>query len=366
MSREFVLTDVDEGVYREAFTVGPGRLDLGTDDTWKVTKSRMHGGVSDGVDLVEIDNGRLSLSVLPTRGMGIWRGSLGGIPVGWNSPVERPVNPAFVDASRRGGIGWIDGFNELLCRCGLAWHGAPGDDGGEFLTLHGRIANVPAHRVSLTIDTDAGEIRLSGVVDERCLFGTNLRLESELSTRPGSNRVAIADTVTNLGATPAELELLYHVNLGPPFLEPGSTFHGPMADVAPRDERAAEGFDDWTVYGEPEPGFAEQVYFGSLRELEPDWSRVLLRNVAGDRGFVLEANVRELPHFALWKQMGAHEDGYVTGLEPCTSFPNPRAVEREAGRVVVLEPGESRSFHLAFSVLDTAAEVGEIEAGIAP
>ena len=41
-----------------------------------------------------------------------------------------PVHPKFVDLSVRGGLGWLTGFDEWLCRCGLAWNGPPGDDDG--------------------------------------------------------------------------------------------------------------------------------------------------------------------------------------------------------------------------------------------
>ena len=46
----------------------------------------------------------------------------------------------------------------------------------------------------------------------------------------------------------------------------------------------------------------------------------------------------------------AFEDGYVTGLEPGTSFPFNRSIERAAGRVPTLAPGESRSFTLRYAV----------------
>lgn len=366
MPHEFVLTDVDTGAYRESIALGPrDGIDLGTDASWRVTKRRLRGGLSDGVDVVEIDNGTLAVSVLPTRGMGLWRAVHGDVPIGWDSPVKRPVHPAFVDQSRRGGIGWLDGFNELLCRCGLASNGPPCDDNGEPLTLHGRIANLPAHRVVLHLDpADGGTLRLVGTVDELGMFGTSLRLTSELSTTAGSNRIAIADTVTNVGSKPAELELLYHVNVGPPFLEAGGSFRAPMAEVTPRDDRAAEGIETWDEYGPPESGYAEQVYFGSLREREPGWSTALLRNAAGDRGLSLDVNVAELPHFSLWKNTCALEDGYVTGLEPSTSLPNPRPVERDAGRVLVLAPGESRSFHLSLGVHLGAEEVAAVESAI--
>ncbi|MGV2332619.1 MAG UNVERIFIED_CONTAM: aldose 1-epimerase family protein [Planctomycetaceae bacterium] len=91
-----------------------------------ISMRRLYGGLSEGVDVVTVDNGRLRLQLLPTRGMGVWKGELAGIPLQWNSPVQRPVHPSFVDPMRLGGIGWVDGFNELIVRCGLGWHRARG------------------------------------------------------------------------------------------------------------------------------------------------------------------------------------------------------------------------------------------------
>ena len=116
------LIHVDEGIHETtsggAESSSPFRIDM----------QRLAGGLSDGVDVVTIGNERLTLQLLPTRGMGVWRGEADGVPLRWKSPVERPVHPSFVDQMRRGGIGWLDGFNELICRCGLGWHGAPGKD----------------------------------------------------------------------------------------------------------------------------------------------------------------------------------------------------------------------------------------------
>ena len=58
------------------------------------------------------------------------------------------------DVGGRGGLGWLEGFNELVTRCGYEWVGHPGVDNGEPLSLHGRISNIPASRVVLTIDAD--------------------------------------------------------------------------------------------------------------------------------------------------------------------------------------------------------------------
>lgn len=153
----------------------------GKNEAWSASMRRLAGGLSDGVDVVTLNNGRLSLDILPTRGMGIWRGMIDGIPVKWDSPVERPVHPTFVEQMRRGGIGWLDGFNELICRCGLGWHGAPGHDvirdaagnvvSEQFLPLHGRIANLAAHRV--TVEERGDLVAVHGIVDEASLFGGN-------------------------------------------------------------------------------------------------------------------------------------------------------------------------------------------------
>ena len=78
------------------------------------------------MDLIQVSNGPLEFSIVPTRGMNIWKGSHLGHRLGWDSPVaDGPVNPAFVNLSGLGGLGWLDGFDELLARCGLVWSGAP-------------------------------------------------------------------------------------------------------------------------------------------------------------------------------------------------------------------------------------------------
>lgn len=317
-----------------------------------VRLQRLQGGVSDGVDLVRFDNGRMELDVLPTRGMGIWQGQVDGIRLGWDSPAERPVHPAWVDSMRRGGIGWLDGFNEFICRCGLGWHGAPGNDvrrndqgevvSEEFLPLHGRIANLPAHQVTLTIDGD--DMVLTGVVDEASLFGGRLRLISQLRTCRGSLFFQITDTVVNRGSATAEVEMLYHCNIGRPFLEAGSEFFGVSAEIAPRDPRAAQGIDTWTRFDAPEPGFAEQVFFTRALADGHGFGLAVLVNAARTLAVAIRFRTATLPWFVLWKNTQAEEDGFVTGLEPASSFPNLRTFERQQGRVILLEPGDSVQF----------------------
>src|ERR1043165_5992229 len=120
---------------------------------WSVRLRRLCGGKSEGVQIVEIDNGAMCIDVLPTRGMGIWRVRRGDDTLGWQAPQRDPVHPSFVPLMEPAGLGWLDGFNELLCRCGLESNGPPEFDDAERLLrpLHGRIANTPHNRLELFV-----------------------------------------------------------------------------------------------------------------------------------------------------------------------------------------------------------------------
>ena len=128
---------------------------------WSITKQTLHGGKQEGVDLITVDNGKIRFSVIPTRGMGVLQASMEDVVLGWDSPVKEVVHPQFIRLEDRGGLGWLEGFNEWMVRCGLESNGHPGTDrfinnvGDEAtmdLTLHGKIANIPASEVEVVID----------------------------------------------------------------------------------------------------------------------------------------------------------------------------------------------------------------------
>jgi galactose mutarotase-like enzyme len=281
--------------------------------------------------------------------------------------VVGPVHPAWVRPSDRGGIGWLDGFDEWLCRCGLISNGPPGEDQWtdergqsrrETLTLHGPIANTPAHRLELTIDPQPPHaLSLTGVVDEGGFFRQRLRLTVTYRTEPGSSRLSIHDTVENLGGSPAQMQMLYHCNFGPPLLGPGSRFAVAAREVAPLTARAAEGIDQYDTYLPPTAGYAEQNYAFLPATLPDGQAAALLHPAAADRGVLIRWHPDELPCFTVWKNTMSEAEGYVTGLEPATNFPNFRAFERERGRVRLLQPGERWQARWSIELLDTAATV---------
>ncbi len=358
--KTWTLTDVASDVWLESFAVSNDSLRLPTPHDWSIRKRTLRGGLRDGIDLIEVHNGALSFAVLPTRGMGLWRGEYRGNYLGWKAPVQGPVHPKFVQQTMRGGLGWLSGFDEWLCRCGLVSNGPPGRDPatGSILTLHGRIANSPANLVEVRINLDPPhELSIVGQVEESELFYPHLRLTSTLTTVPGSNRLVLHDRIENHGSQPAEMQLLYHVNVGPPFLEAGSRVVAPIREMAPQTVRAAEGIDTYETYVGPTLGFSEQVYLYHLLGDAAGNTMAMLYNAGANRGFAVRFNLRELPCFTVWKNTAAVEDGYVTGLEPATNFPNFKAFERQQRRVRTLPPGGRWDATWSLEVFDSAEGV---------
>src|SRR5262249_3636224 len=105
--KSWILTDVLNDVWLDSFAVGNDSLRVATPHDWSIRKRTLHGGLRDGVDLIEVHNGALSFSVLPTRGMSLWRGEYRGNFLGWRSPVLGPVHPRHVHLGDFGGLGWL-------------------------------------------------------------------------------------------------------------------------------------------------------------------------------------------------------------------------------------------------------------------
>ena len=339
----------------------------GLGEGWRVSQRTFCGGLRDGVQLIEVDTGQMRLSILPTRGMGIWRAELpGGERLGWESPVHGPVHPKFVPLTEPSGFGWLEGFDELVVRCGLESNGEPVfDENGRLqYPLHGRIANRPAQHVSIILDDSAGTITVRGVVEETRFHFQKLQLTASITLQVGSTSFTMDDQIKNVGGTPAGMQMLYHINFGAPLLGDGAQFVAPVRAIAPQKPVSASAIDAWQTYGPPGSDTSEQVFFFDLLSDATNQTHVLLKNADSESGAAIRFNTEHLPSYTVWKNMVATADGYVTGLEPGTNFPNSRRFEKEQGRVVELAAGETWSTQVAVDWLTSAAEVASSEQAI--
>ncbi|QEG33585.1 aldose 1-epimerase family protein [Bythopirellula goksoeyrii] len=360
LAKTWTLIDSTRGIHESDFDLVPA--DIAAVGNWRITQRTLHGGLSEGVDLIEINNGRMSLFVLPTRGMGIWKATIGDDQtLGWRSPVRGPVHPMFVPITDESGFGWLEGFDELVVRCGLESNGAPEfDEKGRLkYPLHGRIANRPAHHVEVTVDEKAGTIKLRGVVEETRFHFQKLRLTATLTMNFDSTSFTINDEVENYGGTPATMQMLYHINVGDPLLVPGSKI---VTHVDTIESLTSEpNTEGWETMGPPVAGAPEECYAMKLTAGEDGRTQVLLKNAEGTAGSAIRFSNKELPCFTLWKNMVANTDGYVTGLEPATNFPKTRSEEEASGRVVTLAPGETWNAEVAVDWLTSTSEVNAVE-----
>ena len=318
----------------------------------------LHGGRQEGVVVIDIDTGAMRISVVPTRGMNVLEAVAGEIRLGWDSPVKEIVNPAFIDLAESGGLGWLQGFNELVARCGYQWFGHPGVDRGTLLSLHGLASNTPASRVVLRVDKQPPyAIVLMGELREQAFKQVNFLITAELSTEAGSRSFRLRDTLTNQGDYAKEYQALYHSNFGPPLLESGARFSAPVKQISPFNERAAEELDRWQIYGPPTRNYGETVYNVVPYGDEQGNSLAVLQNAAGSKGVRLGFRLQQLPCFSLWKNTDTLGEGYVTGLEPGTGFPYNRTLQRALGLVPVIGAHEERQFELTFELLANEAAV---------
>src|SRR3546814_17978565 len=106
MAWEQVLIDNDKPAKNWRITSEELGIDAPT--PFSVSMRTLHGGRQEGVSLIEIDNGSMRMTVVPTRGMHVLEAWAGEVRLGRAAPVEEGVNPAFTGPSpeeRSGGKG---------------------------------------------------------------------------------------------------------------------------------------------------------------------------------------------------------------------------------------------------------------------
>ena len=357
LARDHVLLDAGKAPANQ--TITSKSLGVKSATPFTVTTKTLHGGRQEGVMLVEIDTGAMKITVVPTRGMNVLQAVAGDVRLGWHSPVKEVVNPSFIELTGRNGLGWLEGFNELVTRCGYEWVGHPGKDtDGTLLTLHGLAANIPASKVVLSVDEKPPyTIRLKGLLREQAFKKVDYVIDTELNTVPGATAFTVHDRLTNQGDYPKEYQALYHSNFGAPLLEKDAKFAAPVREVSPFNDYAGKLLSTWQTYQDRTKDFDEVVYNVFPYGDENGNTLTMVHNAAGTLGASIAYNVNALPAFSLWKNMDTDAQGYVTGMEPGTSFSYNRKYQRDLKLVPTIGPKEHRDFILTYSLLDDKDKV---------
>jgi galactose mutarotase-like enzyme len=312
-----------------------------------------HSTLPNGMRIIEVYNSSgLTFTILPDRGLDIWTAHYKGIPLTWISQGS-PHPPDF-------GQSWLQQFNGgLLTTCGLTHVGPPETDSetGEHRDIHGRYSRLRTERICTQSEwgSDNYQLELSGTVSQTRLFAEQLRVTRTYRLALGDPTIHISDIVTNVGDTPTPFMILYHFNLGFPLVADGTKLHIAHEAVYPRDEEARSGFDTWFKYDAATPRFAEQVFFHHAKSDEEGQAMAAL--LQDDFGLALEWDTTSLPYFTQWKN--TRQGIYVNGIEPSNCIPEGQKAARENGRLVMIEPGETRVFSCKMEVLDGEMQVKE-------
>jgi len=323
-----------------------------------IAQSCLVGGKQAGSRIITLTVGETSVRIVPTRAMAVLDAVRNGIRFGWQSPVKEIVHPSFINQEASGGSGWLDGFNEMVVRCGYQWAGHPGQDGDEFLTLHGRIQNTPADEVVLEIEqTPPYRVTLRGRVDEKRFKSTNFEVETCLSLSIDEPYLTIEDTLINKGSYEREYQAIYHNNFAQPILEKGAQLHVPATEISPFNNYAAQGLEHWNQMPASTKDFDEMV--SNVRPIsdENHLSSALLHNANATSGVEVTYQTDTLPVLTIWKNTDTEEQGYVVGIEPGTSFAYNRRYQRELGLVPTIQAGETKHFMVRFGLLTDEYQV---------
>jgi hypothetical protein len=302
-----------------------------------------------GVEQIQVRTGAgLSYYITPSKGLDISLAEFHGVPISWQSP-NGDAHPAFYDAAENGWLRTASGG--LLMTCGLMQVGAAGEDDGERLGLHGRIHHMPARQVAAESSwtQDEMDMKVSGVIEETSIFGGCLRLSRQISSRLGENEILIQDEVRNMGFQRCPHLILYHFNFGFPLLSEGTVINFKDTSVQARESgNSISGYKEWQA---PDANYQERVYYHQLQG-EPEVQIVNhhfpFHGGDAEVQVTLQWSSDTLPKLVQWKMPGAGT--HVLGIEPANCHVEGRHKEREQGRLVFLEPGETMKYKLKLTL----------------
>ena len=185
-NRNWTLVDHERDIYVDHIALGPEHLG-GAAQGGRIEKRTLGSGLSRGVDVIECWPRRFPLRRVAYPRDGYMAGEPGPtVPSAGNRPFAGRSIPPYVRRANR--TGWAGSTALTSCRSAAAWRERrlgilP--DGRLRYGLHGKIANLPAHKVEVTVDEDSGRIAVRGTVEEARLFGGKLRLETSDRDRGG-------------------------------------------------------------------------------------------------------------------------------------------------------------------------------------
>jgi hypothetical protein len=320
-------------------------------------------GPSRGVRLLEFRTGTgFSFEIGVDRGFDVGRCEYRGASLAWIPPTLLAAPWYFED---QGGFGWLrTALGGLNNTCGLTHIGNPERASvahynfparpTEQYGVHDRAAMIPAELLSFGERWEDGRLILEAVgrVTQAQAYGENLVLTRTYRAEMGASFFTMEDTVENGGYLPAEHMLLYHFNIGFPFVDDGAEFLA-RTRGAPRLLFGTADMNDtasWSRFIAPQRNWVQQTFEHDIVADDAGRASVAIYNphLFGGTGLKLTYDHGAMPRFIEWRMMG--EGQYAVGIEPCTNGFGREQVKAEGG-LIVLQPGEQRRYSTRLAVI---------------
>lgn len=313
-------------------------------------------GRSSGMKAYEVKNGCLEFQVMEDKCLDVSGLAYKGINMSFLSKPglqgrnHYDTNGQEALRSIMGGLFFTAGL-ENIC--------APYVSEGKEYPMHGRIRTTPAEHVYTKAAWEDGKYKLmiGGEMREAELFGENMVLSRKIESVYGESSLLVTDTIENESFREEPMMLLYHINLGYPFLDQNLRLYIPTRKVTARD-KASEGHEEnYDRMDDPKENEPEYVFIHELMADQEKNTWLLAVNPVMQLGLKLEFNKKNLPYFMEWKSTASGD--YVIGLEPSNSSVYGREYHEKKGNLHKLKPFEKETTWLRFTILDGKCEIDQ-------
>lgn len=311
---------------------------------FEIKNYRFEGGKADGVRGTDIKNRNgLEFTVIADRCMDITSVRYKGINISYLNPCGI-VAPAYYD---KDDTQWLRNFTAgFMTTCGFDNIGSPCNENGINYGLHGRLSNIPAEEFCVCMNEKDGKryALITGEMKQNVLFGENLKLKRCIKAFQDQDKIEITDEIRNAGFRDEEYMILYHCNIGYPFLSPECEVRIDSAGSIPRNEYSEKYYAERYKVTEPND-LDEMCYYHNMN----NYNGV---SVAGiyqpefNLGMTITYENHILDHFVQWKNMSRGQ--YVMGLEPGSNWVEGKKIERTHDTIKILKPLEHVSYKIVF------------------
>lgn len=321
-----------------------------------IETSILDNGAGRGTRIAWINTGTgLRYKLVLDRGMDILDAFYNEHSLSWMSHARHVSSQPFSNK----GIDWLRTFGGgLLTTCGLSSIGPPNSDENGDRGLHGNYSNSPAELIAIKQpDVFSGDLafEIVAIVRESTTFGPSLEMKRTVSGTLGEAAIHIKDVVTNRGNSLAPHMLLYHINCGWPLIDEGTRIvwqgeRKPKAtDANNTDFNLKHEFTKCAAPMDEHSGYGEDVAFIDPKVNANDQVICGYMNDDLQLGLSISFSKKQMPWLINWQHWGVNE--YVTALEPATNPPIGQKEAKDQGTLIMLKPGESKTYDLKLEVL---------------